>query len=500
MKPTRNQRSKWTRSASAALLATVAVGTGSLGFAGPAAANPAQETIFDAPRELIGGATADQRSNALAELDDLGVDTIRVLLPWRFLVPKPGFRQRPDGFNPANPHEYPQFRYEAVDQVVRGAFARGMDVLMSPSSPTPNWGSATGNSRVREPLPTEFEAFVTSLGRRYSGDFRPVPCDFLGTFFVPCPEPLPRVTSWSVYNEPNLDLFLKPQFKNGNPYAPRLYRELFLAAKRGLDVSGHGSDRVLIAETAPSGGFVGTEPLDFLRGVFCLDAKYRKRGSCEPLSAQGWAHHPYTPGIAPFEESDNPDLINLATIDQLQRALRLAARSGATTKPLPIFITEYGVQSLPDRQFGVSLKSQAEYIGIAEYLAFREPGIRAYGQYLLSDDPLEQEYAFTSGLRFNDGRPKPSLRAFPMTLVVKKRSDERVLIWGHVRPSGARRQVTIRLDPARGAPRRLRTIRTNARGYFQFTSRAGSARRWQASVRLPDGRRLTGPFVRAYRF
>lgn len=465
----------------------------------------AQETIFDAPRELIGGATPESRAAALDELRALGADTIRVNLPWRFLVPRPGRSQKPAGFNASNPRDYPQIRWGAVDGVVRGVLERGMRVLMTPAGPIPNWASKSGRSRIASPSAEEYGAFVTAVGRRYSGSFRPYPCaGGLPLVGAPaCEPPLPRIGDWAVYNEPNQDIFLKPQRRRGKAVSPRIYRQLFLAAQAGLHKSGHGKDRLLIGETAPSGGLTGVDPVEFLRGVFCLRPNFTRRGGCEPIKATGWAHHPYTPGLAPFRRSPNPGLINLMTMKRLHRALRMAARTGATTKRLPVFITEFGIQSVPDREFGVSLKRQAEYLGIAEFLSARDPRIRAYGQYLLRDDPIAQEIAFTTGLRLEDGKKKPAYRAFALALAVKRLRGGRVLVWGHVRPRGSRRvRVSIRVDRRGSQPRRVRRVRTDKSGYFSFKMRAPQGRglRWQASTTLRGGRKLTGAYVRSYRF
>ena len=473
----------------------------------PAAASArSQETIFDAPRELIGGATPESRAAALDELRALGTDTVRINLPWRYLVPRPGRSEKPAGFNAADPGDYPQTRWGTVDGVVRGALARGMQVLMTPASPIPDWASASGRSRVARPLPREYGAFVTAVGRRYSGSFRPVACGGGGGLPIggpSCDPPLPRIEDWAVYNEANQGLFLLPQRRRGRAVSPGIYRRLFLAAQAGLRKSGHGRDRLLIGETAPSGGDNGVDPIDFLRGVLCLRSNFTRRRGCEPIRASGWAHHPYTPGLAPFRRSPNPGLINLVTMKSLQRALRLAARSGATTRKLPVYITEFGIQSLPDREFGVSLRRQAEYLGIAEYLAFRNRGVRSYAQYLLRDDPSDQEIAFTTGLRRASGKKKPSYRAFALSLAVKSLRGGRVLVWGHVRPRGNRRvRVAIRVDRRGGKPRRVRRIRTSKHGYFSF--RIGKPRgrglRWQASTTLRGGRKIAGAYVRAYRF
>ena len=84
----------------------------------------------------------------------------------------------------------------------------------------------------------------------------------------------------------------------------------------------------------------------------------------------------------------------------------------------------------------MGLKRQAEYLGIAEYLAFHNRGIRSYAQYLLRDDPIGQDFAFTTGLRRAGGKKKPSYRAFALALAVKSLRGGRVLVWGHVRPRG----------------------------------------------------------------
>ena len=134
-----------------------------------------------------------------------------------------------------------------------------MRVLLSPSAPIPDWASASGASPVSDPDPAAFEQLMIGLGRRYDGSFGcglpiclPTPLEPLPT--GPVLEPIPRVEFWSIWNEPNLDLFLRPQFRRGKPVVGSLYRSLFLAARSGLQASGHGGDTVLIGETSPSSG------------------------------------------------------------------------------------------------------------------------------------------------------------------------------------------------------------------------------------------------------
>ena len=463
-----------------------------------ASAGPRQETVFDATSYLF-NATAAQRRARIRELSGLGVDTVRLVLHWRTLVPKPGAAQRPAGFGPSNPDDYPLRRWAPVDATVRGIRARGMQVLLTPSAPIPDWASASGRSAFAEPKPAEFRRFVAAIGRRYGGDFRPrAECLPILCVGDPRDPPLPGVRRWAIYNEPNLEIFLRPQFKRGRPYSPRLYRRLFLAARAGLARSGHGRDAVLIGETATSGGRKGVDPVPFLRGVFCLNRNFRRTGGCKPIRAAGFSHHPYAPGLAPYELPRNRGQITLANLGRLAQALRRAAAAGATARRLGIHLTEYGVQSLPDRQFGVGLARQAEFLGISEYLAYRTRSVRSYGQYLMEDDPASFEYSFTTGLRRHSGRRKPSYRAFRLALAVRRVGPRRVRVWGHYRPGG-RRRVVIYVRRRGGARHKLRGVRTSARGYFSFRSSFAAGRRWQAVAQIP-GPDSKGTFVRAYRF
>lgn len=460
-----------------------------------------QETIFDATNDLLRADSVAARGAVLDQLESLGVDTVRVVVPWREIVPAPGAATPPAGYDPTDPASYKGGVVATLDAVVRGADARGMRVLLTPSSPMPNWASRSGRSSVSDPKPAEYRRLVTGLGRRYSGSFGGLVCDeFLASLGI-CTalevliQPIPRVDFWSFYNEPNLDIFLKPQYRRGRPVAGSIYRSLFLAGRNGLAASGHGDDTVLVGETAPGPGRTGTAPIDFLRGVLCLDASFRPRGSCAPLDADGWAHHPYDPRGTPFSSSSRK-LVAIPSITKMTGALARAASGGSTGGRLPIYVTEYGVESVPDRVLGVSLQRQAEFLGIGEYLLWLNPGVRSFAQYLLRDDDPGHRFSFQSGLRRHGGAAKPSLASFPITLVVRSLRNGRLLFWGHVRPAQDRVEVTVRDERSR----LVRSLYTNPAGYFAFTAAPRAATRWNAESTLPGGRRLRGPRIRAYGF
>ncbi len=106
---------------------------------------------------------------------------------------------------------------------------------------------------------------------------------------------------WSVWNEPNQPQFLRPQFKSGKAYSPKLYRKLYQSGRQEAcrSTPSNAQDTLLIAETSPRGNSNIVAPLAFLRGMLCLDSKYRMAKSCAKLDAGGYAHHAYTTSAGP---------------------------------------------------------------------------------------------------------------------------------------------------------------------------------------------------------
>jgi hypothetical protein len=467
---------------------------------GTAVASPKQFTIFDA----AGGLTAvgpAQQAQTLDRLSSLGVDVVRIVLPWRSFAPNPGSSKKPAGFDATNPAAYPQASFNTLDNAIRGIYARGMTPLLTPSAGIPDWASASGNSAFENPDPNEFRQFVQALGTRYSGSYCPTcSCIVLNNLCSDGAPPPPRVFFWSVWNEPNIPLFLRPQHVNGKPVAGRLYRQLWLAAKAGLDASGHGSDRVLIGETSPGPGRGGTDPVAFMRQTLCVNSSYQLQQGCQPIDAVGWAQHPYDPYDPPYRTSRG--LTTIRSMNKLETALVRAAGAGATTSGLPVYVTEYGVESVPDTQFGVSQKLQAEYLAIAEYLLYRDPNVASYSQYLMDDDGGGLTYSFQTGLRFNDDAAKLSYSAFAIPLVAQRygKHSRRVRIWGEVRPGTGPYHVTVLLRNGTGPGRRLASVTTNGSGYFSFMTPYRSNRTWRAVARAPDGTLLKGPYIRSFVF
>jgi len=431
-------------------------------LAAPAAASTGQSLTFEAPRDLLNPLL---RPSAFKELDTLGVRSLRVVLTWSMVAPAASETRPPAGFVPTDPDAYNWGEY---DGLMAGAEARNWPVVMTISGPVPMWATKDKLDSRTRPDPTAFAAFVTAVGRKYGA----------------------QVDTWAVWNEPNQPQFLRPQFsRGGRATSPALYRKLYQAALLGLRASGEGADRVLIAETSPRGTGRVVAPLTFLRGMLCLDNSYKRRKSCGPLRASGYAHHAYRTRQGPFFVPASRNDVTIGVLSRLTTALDRAHRAGALRSRLPIYLTEFGIQSTPDTQSGVSLAKQVEYRAISERIAYANPRVIAFSQYLLRDsDPTgAKKYGgFESGLRFADGRPKPSLPAFRLPLAVERRGAK-ASVWGLVRPAGAAEYPTpttatiTYADRGSSRFRMLRTVRTDKRGYFRFTTAWRKGRRWNVS-------------------
>jgi hypothetical protein len=418
-----------------------------------ASASRTQSMTFEGPKDFLSPQT---RPAALDEVSSLGVRSLRVILSWSSVAPGADRAERP-AFEPTDPAAYDWGEYEAL---LAAAKDRGWDVLVTISGPVPKWATAARRDNHTRPSPSAFAAFVTAVGRKF-GD---------------------QIDTWAIWNEPNQPQFLRPQYaRGGRAESPGIYRALFQAATRGLKNAGQGDDKILLAETSPRGTTRVVPPLQFLRGMLCLNAKYKKRKSCGALDADGYAHHAYTTRQGPYFQPPQKDDVTIGVLSRLTKALDRAQAAGALTRRLPVYLTEFGIQSTPDRQSGVSLAKQVEYRAISERIAWSNPRVVAFSQYLLRDsDPTgkNQYGGFESGLRFADGRPKPSLAAFRLPLAVKK-VGSKVSIWGLVRPATASTKATITYaDRGSSSFQKLREVTTDARGYFTVRSTWRKGRRW----------------------
>jgi hypothetical protein len=448
----------------------------------PAAhADKTQYMTFEAPRDLLDAAT---RPAAMDTIASLGVNRLRVILTWSKVAPSAGSRTKPsvDLTDPAN------YAWGEYDALLTAAKERGWPVLLTVSGPVPKWATKSRKDNVTNPRPAEFQAFMTAVGRHYG--------DLVDTF--------------SVWNEPNHPDFLMPQYDaKHHPASGRIYRQLFLAAWKALRATGNGQKPLLMGETAPRGTGKVVAPLAFLRQALCLDRTYKRVGTCTNLPADGYAHHSYSTREGPFFKPDNPDDVTMGVVGRLNRALQLAARAGVVPDNMPIYLDEFGVQSYPDRLLGVPLAVQPQYYAISEKLAYDNPRVASFSQYLLRDDlkttkggggilSQSQFPGFESGLELANGKRKPAFDGYRLPLVATESGRTGVRFWGKVRPATAATQVTLQQRDGSGSWKTLKTITTDATGYWSSSGTRRAKRTWRVTWTAPDGTVYHGATTKAY--
>jgi hypothetical protein len=150
--------------------------------------------------------------------------------------------------------------------------------------------------------------------------------------------------------------------------------------------------------------------------------------------------------------------------------LDAAGRARRIPRRLPVYYTEFGFQTNPpDRLFGVRVKLQARYLNQSDWMASKDPRVRAVAQYKLLDEATLS--SFQSGLRFVDGRPKPGYAAYKLPIWVSGRGRS-VRVYGQVRPApnATPQAVQIQVRPKGGAFTTVKTVTVRSR-YGQFLTR-----------------------------
>jgi hypothetical protein len=461
------------RPASARVAAALVV-LASLFGAQAAAASSKQVTFFEAPRDLTAaGTTQASQTAALDEIGALGVHALRVNLHWYDVAPAADQSTKPN-FDASDPNAY---SWGAYAQVIDDAKKRGWTVLISPSSPVPKWATAAGTDTVTRPKADEFELFGRAVAKRFGG---------------------PKVM-WSIWNEPNLDVFLKPQTVGGKFVAGPIYRQLFISGRKGIQASQPGA-KVLFGETAPSGLVSGRQkPIAFLRDALCISSKYKFDKSCGKLTVDGFAHHPYR-SIKGIPAST--DDVTYQVLPRLTRAIDKFAKAGAINAGRPVYLTEFGIQSYPDLCFGEPAQLQLEERNRAEHIAYSNPRVLGFSQYLLTDDNATGPRVwggFETGLKYAiGGKPKLAYDGFRLVMDVTATSKKKLSIWGLVRPATGRTTVAIE----RRVGKKWATwkkLKTKADGSFTTTDKRRSGARYRYRWTSPTLGKLTSPGVTEYK-
>jgi hypothetical protein len=211
----------------------------------------------------------------------------------------------------------------------------------------------------------------------------------------------------------------------------------------------------------------------------------------------------------PTTAPPGPDDVTIGGLGRLESALDRASRAAMLDPRLPVYVTEFGVQSYPNQLAGVPLDLQSDYRSVAEFIAQSDPRVASFSQYLLTD-PAPQagaglsRYVFQMGLYLYSGhRPKPAYDGFRLPLVVR-RAGASVSLWGLVRPAQAARVSGIAtiLYSDRGAHgwRVLLEAPFGSSGYWTARGTYRPGRRWRVRWRSGAGATFSGPSTAAYAF
>ena len=318
------------------------------------------------------GATLDRVRAANATL-------VRAVVTWAQVAP-----ERPA--NATDPFD-PAYRLDDLDELVRGAQQRGLEVLLSIWG-TPRWANGGKTPNVMPTRLADLRDFSQALATRYSGRNAGYPF----------------VRFWSVWNESNLQLFLTPQFDaRGKIVGPRNYAKLYAAAYAGIkagnpralvgigETSSHGRDREL-AGTSDT-----IAPGTFARLVAAANPR---------LKFDAWAHHPYPVPVAmkPTQKVRWPN-VALSSLPRFETSLDVWFKR----RGIPIWITEYGHETRPAEPAGVTLAQQAAYVRQAMTILRADARVQMFIWFIWQDSRTS---LWQSGMLGLTGATKPALSRY----------------------------------------------------------------------------------------
>ena len=297
---------------------------------------------------------------------------LKINLQWKHVISAP-------------PEAGGTYDWSWYDRAVDAARAQGMVPQVTLTGHAPAFATASGLPGHMEPDPAAYGRFAADAARHFRG----------------------RVRRWSVWNEPNWPSHLGPTER-----ASAIYRELYVAARAGIK-SVDPNAFVLIGELAPMGNpEVAIPPLRFLREVTCRTRTLAPARACEPLVAEGFAHHPYTLRWAPDFPGPTPDDVTTGSLDRLSRMLATLARKRALSTPdgrgLPLYLTEYGWHANSSR---IPEPRRSHYALRGFDIALRHPRVRQVVWYQLFAPPPNGRRQWDTGLFDLDGTARSAYGA-----------------------------------------------------------------------------------------
>jgi polysaccharide biosynthesis protein PslG len=446
-----------------ASLALVACGAGSNSDAKALATRGASPVAsIQDDRLYQDGADVPGRIRRMA---DLGARVIRVDMRWDLIA-----TARPAA--PRKPGD-PAYNWKNYDAIVDAARANNVELLFTV------WGTPAWAADPKVPVSDGFPAWA----------IRPLRPDDLGDFGEAAAARYASrgVHRWEAWNEPNIPLFLRPQYeKQGSKWvatSPEFYSRLlssFYAAVKSVDASAVIAGGV----TAPVGDTCPTQcpdsvvdrvsPVDF---ITALGAE----GLRPPMDVV--SHHPYP--ITPPRESTfaAASYIDLYNLNRLERTI-----DRGYLKDKKLWLTEFGfsTEPVPFYPTSFSRREQAAFLVDAYRRVRADARIDLLTWYILQDNK-----DWRSGLLTQAGRPKPAVHAFTLPFAAvsaRVARGGRAQLVGQVRAANGATRVEVQRRSG-GKWITVRRLRTTADGSFSLSlpvSRTRALRaRWRGT--LPSG-------------
>ena len=315
---------------------------------------------------------ASEREAHIAGSAQSNATIMRLLVQWNQTA-----KTRPA--NATDPFD-PAYELDDLDEAVRAAQLNDQEVVLTISG-TPRWANGDKTPNVMPTRLTDFTNFARAIAARYSGRY----------------EGYPFVRFWSIWNEPNLQQFLSPQFDSrGRSVAPANYAKLAAAGYAGIK-AGSPQAKVAIGETSARGSDKATG----LRAIHSPGKFAELVAKANPrLKFDAWSHHPY-PSVPTSPPSQvvkwpNVSLVSLPKFDQ-------SLKTWFKRKSVPIWVTEYGYETRPEDKLGIPYSTQASNIQRAISIAAGYPFVDMFIWFVYQDD---QGQPWDSGIYNAAGTPK----------------------------------------------------------------------------------------------
>ena len=442
-----------------------------------------------AGRPMVTG-IADPDSTDLAvplvfqRIHDAGARFVRLTLLWRDIAPA---SEPIQPWDPTDPGDV-NYDWSLPDREVRQAVEAGLEPIVQIYT-APDWAQRCPDTTPQrapcDPDPAATGQFAEAAARRYGGGFLD----------------LPRVGYWELFNEPNLATYFHPQYRDGKPVSPLLYRDLqnaFTDAVKGVNPS----NLVIGPDMAPLRGTGALAPLDFMRRMLCMSGRRHPRpsNSCDERTRFDIAAiNPYTSG-SPTHHARGPDEVSLGDLGELQRLLRAAQRAGrleSDLHPVALWVTEFSWDSRPPDPGGLPWRIHARWAAEAIYRAWNA-GVTAFLWNKLRDqDPkagpdfFAQGGLYLRGATLAEDRPKRVLHAFRFPFVAFRAAGG-VRVWGRT-PSSRPGPVTIEVREG-GGWRSIGDLSANRFGVFRRVLSTGYGQGRRGLVRARDDGQPSLPF------